>query len=217
MWRFGLILALLCLGLNGDLFACSCVGPQRPCENLRHDAVFAGRVVETVPTRHQADKQDSWYAGYSMRFAVDEAFRGSLGTEVMIETGTGGGDCGTPLKPGDKYLIFAYRTEKGELWTGLCNGNQRLTDNPEAEKILELFRTLTKEDTGTIFGAVRQTKVGWKDDDIGPTATALLPTPQRKAHSNSRDCRRESTKSIRNCRMGWISTTNIPNTMKQRS
>lgn len=183
MWRFGLILALLCLGLNGDLFACSCVGPQRPCENLRHDAVFAGRVVETVPTRHQADKQDSWYAGYSMRFAVDEAFRGSLGTEVMIETGTGGGDCGTPLKPGDKYLIFAYRTEKGELWTGLCNGNQRLTDNPEAEKILELFRTLTKEDTGTIFGAVRQTKVGWKDDDIGDDSPA--PTKKLLLHAVS--------------------------------
>ena len=183
MWRSGLILALLCLGQSGDLFACSCLGPRRPCDNLRQDAVFAGRVIETVATRHQADKEDSWYAGYSMRFAVDEAFRGSVGTEVMIETGSGGGDCGTPLKPGDKYLIFAYKTEKGELWTGMCSGNQRLTNNPDAEKILELFRTLTKKDTGTIFGAVWQTKVGWKDDDIGDDSPQ--PTKKLLLHADS--------------------------------
>lgn len=178
MWRSSLTFALLlCVGLKGHLFGCSCSGPRRSCENLRSDAVFAGRVVETMPVRHQADKEDSWYHGYSMRFAVDEAFRGSLGTEVTIETGSGGGDCGTPLRPGDKYLIFAYRNDKGELWTGLCSGNQRLTDNPEAEKTLELFRGLAKKETATIFGAVWQSKVGWRDDDVGDSSS---PKPMKK-------------------------------------
>jgi len=178
MWRSAFtVILLLCVGIKGHLFGCSCRGWARACEKLGHDAVFAGRVIETLPARHTADKPGSYYPGYSMRIAVDEAFRGSLGTEVIIETGSGGGDCGTPLEPGDKYLIFAYRNDKGELWTGLCSGNQRLTGNPDAEKILQLFRTLTKTDAGTIFGFVWQSKVGWRDDDVGDNSP---PQPMKK-------------------------------------
>lgn len=175
MWRCGLALALLCVGLNGHLFGCSCVGSRRPCEKLRSDAVFVGRVVETVRTRHQQDKD--WYPGYSMRFAVDETFRGDLGTEVMVETGTGGGDCGTPLLPGDKYLIFAYKSDKGELWTGLCSGNQELIDNPDGQQMVEQLRSLVKKETATISGAVWKTKVDWHDDDVGDNSP---PQPMKE-------------------------------------
>src|SRR6266550_58580 len=120
------ILAVFCATLSTLCVACECANPERPCEYLRSDAVFVGRVIDTVSVRHSLEK-NSWTPGYSMRFAVAESLRGGLGTEVTVETGSGGGDCGIPLQPGAKFLIFAYKEKDGKLWTGMCSGNQPLT------------------------------------------------------------------------------------------
>src|SRR5476651_1994289 len=129
MLRYCALSLLLCLSFPKYGFGCECLGSSRPCEQLRFDAVFVGRVVETTPVKHPME-QGSYTLGYSMRFAIDESLRGGLGTEVIINTGNGGGDCGTPLPPGSKFLIFAYKEKDGQLWTGMCSGNQRLTDRP---------------------------------------------------------------------------------------
>jgi hypothetical protein len=157
---------LVWLSLSSTSLCCECLGRARPCEYLRSDAVFVGRVVETVAVKHPVD-DNSYSFGYSMRFAVDESLHGEVGTEVAIETGSGGGDCGTPLSPGDRYLIFAYRDEKdGKLWTGMCSGNRVLTDEPRNEDILVRYRSLAKKGTGSIFGTVTHSKPIWRDDDV---------------------------------------------------
>ena len=102
-----------------------------------------------------------------MRFAVDESIRGELATEVTIETGSGGGDCGTPLPPSGRYLIFAYRGEKdGKLWTGACNGNRALTGSPSDEELLGKYRELVKSGKTSIFGTVTTTKPIWRGDEV---------------------------------------------------
>jgi hypothetical protein len=101
-----------------------------------------------------------------MRFAVDEALRGVSASEITIETGSGGGDCGTPLPPGGRFLIFASKSNDGKLWTGLCSGNQRLTGGPSYESILAEYRALAKSGTGTIFGRIVHSKPVWEDDAI---------------------------------------------------
>jgi hypothetical protein len=101
-----------------------------------------------------------------MRFDVRESLRGDLGNEVTVETGSGGGDCGTPLPPGERFLIFAYKNEKGELSTGLCNGNQALADNPGIEETLEQYRELAKKKTGSIHGEVWQVRPLWNGDSV---------------------------------------------------
>jgi hypothetical protein len=165
MLRFVGVLVLTWASLTGLSLACECIGTQRACENLRSDAVFVGRVIETVSVKHPFEK-NSWTPGYSLRFAVDEPLRGDLGTEVTIETGSGGGDCGTPLPPGGRFLIFAYRGKGGELWTGMCSGNRHLTGDPAEAGLLEEYRSLVKRRAGSVFGRVEHVTPKWEEDDV---------------------------------------------------
>jgi hypothetical protein len=183
MFRAFWTLALLVFSLSIPSLCCECLSRARPCEYLRSDAVFVGRVVEAVAMRHPFDK-DSYTVGYSMRFAVDESLRGGLGTEITIETGGGGGDCGTPLSPGGKYLIFAYRNEKdGKLWTGMCSGNRQLTGGPDEEALLHQYRSLVKEGTGSIFGTVTYSRPLWLEDDVEISAAKPMRNVVLQANS----------------------------------
>src|SRR5882762_1322876 len=145
--------------------ACECINVERPCEYLRSDAAFVGRVIETVSTKHPAGK-NSWTEGYSMRFAVETTLQGSLGSEVIIETGNGGGDCGTPLPPGSKFLIFAFKEKDGKLWTGMCSGNQKLSGSPDDKQTVRQYQDLIKNGSTSIFGHVFHTRPGWQGDDL---------------------------------------------------
>src|SRR5262245_55741059 len=132
MLRRCLVLVLLCLA-SDYIFACSCLTPPfRACDYLHRDAVFTGTVIETVREVYEVEyDKGKPRAGYAMRFAVSEALHGALGKEVIVHTGAGGGDCGTPLAPGAQFLIFASKNSKGDLVTGLCSGNQPLTISVE--------------------------------------------------------------------------------------
>jgi len=165
MFRSSLTSILVFLGFQAVGNCCSCIGVERACELLRSDAVFVGRVIETVPVKHPLEN-NSYTFGYSMRFAVDESLRGDLGTEVKIETGSGGGDCGTPLSPSERFLIFAYKVKDGTLWTGMCSGNRRLTGDPSEAQVLDEYRSLTKKNVGSIFGRVVQAKAVWRGDEV---------------------------------------------------
>jgi hypothetical protein len=76
--RFFLNLVLLSTSLSKVCLGCECIGVERPCEHLRGDAAFVGRVIETVSTKHPVDK-NSWTQGYSMRFAIETSLLGNLG------------------------------------------------------------------------------------------------------------------------------------------
>ncbi len=183
MLRVSWITVLLWFSLSLPSLCCECSGRTRPCESLNSDAAFVGRVVETVAVKHPFDN-NSYTPGYSMRFAVDEALRGDLSTEITIETGGGGGDCGTPLSPGGRYLIFAYKSEKdGKLWTGMCNGNRQLTGGPEEEGLLEQYRSLAKKRTGSIFGTVIQVKPVWREEEV--ESSAPRPVQNIILHANT--------------------------------
>jgi hypothetical protein len=145
---------------------------------MGYDAIFVGTVTELISKRESAGNR-RWISGYVMRFSVDEALRGTIGTEVLVRTGNGGGDCGMPLKPGSRFLIFAYKDEDGELSTGICSGNQRAPVGPEGEAVVAPLRELAKKETGSIFGMVTQARVQWQGDDVKelqvtPTGYVLL-------------------------------------------
>jgi len=182
MPRASLMLLLVWISLSAMCVCCECIGRARPCEYLISDAVFVGRVVETSPVKHAVEK-NSYSAGYSMRFAVDESLRGELGTEVMIETGSGGGDCGTPLRPGGRFLIFAYKEKDGTLWTGMCSGSRQLTGDSAEEEILTRYRSLVKKSSGSVFGTVMTSKPVWRQDDIREGSPE--PWPGLTLHANT--------------------------------
>ena len=46
---------------------------------------------------------------YAVHFTVEEGFRGGgvAGSQIVVDTGLGGGDCGYPFVPGTRYLVYA--------------------------------------------------------------------------------------------------------------
>jgi hypothetical protein len=154
MWRYGAIVVLVSIVLLDQGYGCTCLTRLRPCDYLSTSAVFVGQVIETQPAQHEFSK-DRWTDGFAMRFSVEEPISGDLGAEVVVKTGQGGGDCGTPLRPGGRFLIFASRNSHGELETGLCSGNRELKGDGDSLQLLENLRALVKTGKGSIAGTVR--------------------------------------------------------------
>ena len=151
MWRYGAIVVLLSVVLLDEGYGCTCMPHSRPCEYLRNSAVFVGQVIETQPAQHEFAR-DRWSDGFAMRFSVEESISGNLGAEVVVKTGLGGGDCGTPLPPGARFLIFAYRNPHGELETGLCSGNRELNGNSESLPLLESSHVAIRRNRSSVSG-----------------------------------------------------------------
>jgi hypothetical protein len=124
------------------------------------------------------------WPGYSMRIAVEETLKGTLGQEVQVETGSGGGDCGTPLPVGDRFLIFAYRDEQGRLWTGL-EGWSPLpkNDGPTYELVKSTLVGVTMQGItygkGSLYGTVSYTAPPVWDDHGQPVGGGWRPVPDR--------------------------------------
>lgn len=97
--RIGKHLAALCFLLFSFnvAYACSCRMPGPPCEYFGStDAIFLGRVVGSAERKTSVDEKGNKtvYDVGTIRFLVQENFKGSPGYEVEIHSGTGGGDCG---------------------------------------------------------------------------------------------------------------------------
>ncbi|HXW08675.1 MAG TPA: carboxypeptidase regulatory-like domain-containing protein [Vicinamibacterales bacterium] len=114
--------------------ACTCAPSGPPCQAYwQADAVFAGRVDEVAPV--------SGFDGFRRRrvtFTVAEAFTGVDTPQVVVWTGSGGGDCGFRFKTGATYLVYASRDTDRELSTGICS-RTRLLERASAD--LDYART----------------------------------------------------------------------------
>jgi hypothetical protein len=103
----------------GDAFACSCLRPsqqslsQKVKKSYREAAaVFYGEVTEIT------QKPENSYV--TVKLKVEKSWKNQAGREVVIQTGRGGGgDCGYRFEIGNKYLVYAYRSES-ILETNIC-------------------------------------------------------------------------------------------------
>jgi hypothetical protein len=179
---------LLLISISSASFACSW-GPRRACEWLSADSIFIGQVIETTPTEHP-DGRDKW-PGYSMRIRVVETLKGSLGTEVQVETGSGGGDCGTPLPPGKRFLIFASRDKQGTLWTGLESWSELPNeDGPNYEltkaAVVEPIKEALTFGRGSLYGRAIFSEPGrWDSQGKRTGAVSERPIPSMVIHATS--------------------------------
>ncbi len=153
--------------------ACSCVGSGPPCQSFWNtDAVFSGQVTEikdaTIKTvSKDGDNRDFTFPKRTVRFAVNESFRGIEERTIELETGMGGGDCGFAFETGQSYLVYAYRNkETGKLGTGICTRTQLLA---KASEDLEYFRSLKNAPGGgTVYGKVMKYLIRKSDDEYKP-------------------------------------------------
>jgi hypothetical protein len=126
-----LSIALLLLIFSPSLVqACSCAMAGNGCgRGSLPDgvAVFLGKVTAKTDLATPATAETfDLSRGYTVHFSVAENFHGvsDPGTEAVVYTGSGGGDCGYPFVVGTSYLVFAGVGSDGRLSTGICNGTQ---------------------------------------------------------------------------------------------
>lgn len=73
-------------------------------------------------------------------FRVLRTYKGDLGSEVQLNTGMGGGDCGASYFPGLTYLIYATSSPDGSLWVSICSPGGWIGD-PSLATNLRYLRT----------------------------------------------------------------------------
>ena len=106
--------------------ACSCRASAPACEAAwSATAVFVGRVESIEPI--QVAGRPSRFASKRVRFKVMEAFTGPRETEAVIDTGSGGGDCGYRFRQGREYLVYAQKDgTSGRLTVSTCSRTSML-------------------------------------------------------------------------------------------
>ncbi len=125
--KFGILILILGFAttIPRTAQACSCAGASTPAELLEGaDAVFRGI------SQGQASSVSGCGGEENRRFDfdVEEVWKGAVQSTAQITTGLGGGDCGMEFAEGREYIIFAHQSETtGELYTGICSGNIRVT------------------------------------------------------------------------------------------
>src|SRR5262245_29717471 len=163
------------VGFTSQDLACSCRGLGPPCQAYWDSSVvFIGvplnvSQIEVESDGHKVSKR-------LFRFRVEEAFRGTEGTELEILTGAWGGDCGIDFRLRTKYLVYGYK-QSSARWveTSICTRTQPISD---ASEDLNYIRSIAKlSPGGSIYGTAQRYTVdlengAWKP--AGPIAGAVV-------------------------------------------
>lgn len=117
-------------------YACDCDLP-RGNKSLRQQviearkksaAIFTGTVLEIIK------QPGDFYV--TVKFKVEESWKGLRSAEATVFTGQGGGDCGYKFETGKQYLVYAYKRSDSELETNICQRTALLAESAEDLKVL---------------------------------------------------------------------------------
>jgi hypothetical protein len=130
---FTLGIAAFLIFTHVNVFACSCPTVAGLEEELKWKlkklhAVFSGEVIEI---KEQTSSRD-----VSVKIKVDRVWKGSVFQELWVMTPDSPGACGVAFESGKSYLVFASRSDQGDLTTGLCLKNKEIVKAEEELKIL---------------------------------------------------------------------------------
>ena len=163
---FTFLTTLFLLVLPKPAFSCSCA-QRSPCEAFGSaTAVFVARMVSGTEKVERTDSNGgrSIKAG-TVRFDVEETFKGVIGTEVYLSVSSNKGtSCGPyGLIRGERYLIYAFGSPE-KMSTGACTRTNLV---PNADEDMTFLRQLPETGSGgRLYGSV------WADKKDGH-ATSL--------------------------------------------
>jgi hypothetical protein len=150
--------------------ACSCLSSNATCDQTwkSGEVIFLGKVTAKTPVDPPAREKRPVWPRLGFRFSVTESFRGPAipGKDIVVYTGTGGGDCGYPFKVGTSYLVYALAS-KEQLTTGICSPT-----NPEvmAAAVVRQLRALQNSTPADdLFGTIGTAPKGAGYDDLVET------------------------------------------------
>lgn len=154
--RLFLVLLVLLVGNPIVALACSCKPPGPTCQSFwKTDSVFVGEVLtmEQITVPRDVGGSTINVGQLVVRFRVNKAYRGYVGSEVVVQTGIGGGDCGYHFERGHTYLVYGH-VFNGALHTGICSGTEPIEQAATALAWLDSLPARSKD--ATIFGNVTQ-------------------------------------------------------------
>jgi hypothetical protein len=143
------------------------------------EAIFLGK---NIAMDKMAKPEGNPALSYAAHFTIEESFRGvgAAGSEVVVYTGGGGGDCGYPFVPGSSYLVYAS-LNSGRLYTGTCTETKPLV---MAEGVLRELRALRDHlRADDVFGTIDAAPKGVRFEDL-TGAEPLAGVPVRAIASN---------------------------------
>ena len=132
--RAAILLALLAAGRNDTARGCSCIEGDTPPSLWRNSApdIFLAQAIDVrgpysilEGERSFRFEHDRWF-----RMHVVSTWKGDMGDTVLVQTGSGGGDCGYSFALGGLYLVYAWGTGD-TLRTGICTRTRPWTSAHE--------------------------------------------------------------------------------------
>ncbi|ALC91806.1 hypothetical protein AM500_19960 [Bacillus sp. FJAT-18017] len=126
-------LFILAFPLTG--YACKCAYPPTVQQELQTSkAVFTGKVIGVKDHEKQYGKK--------ILFAVIKSWKGLNESQVILDTGQGGGDCGFTFHEGTEYLVYASENvgriygDGSSMVTTICDRTKEAASAGEDFKLL---------------------------------------------------------------------------------
>lgn len=137
--------SFLTIFLPSTAYACSCARPQSVEAQLsQSEAAFAGRVLEVKEQRSLNGRLTK-----AALFEVSRIWKGGSESQIIIHTGSGGGDCGFNFEEGKEYLVYAHPStmygDKELLVTIICDRTVGLDRAKEDLAVLGEGKMPTKQ------------------------------------------------------------------------
>lgn len=122
---------LVALTLPSSCLACSCVQDDAPAGGwtratllTQGDVIFRGKVVSAGPLRVLGGGATD--GTYPVTFQVAEVWKGAVKRSVVVQAGSGGGDCTIPFKVGEEWLIYGHGDPSDVVNAGTCSRTSQL-------------------------------------------------------------------------------------------
>lgn len=130
--RAAVILSACLLLSAPPLHSCSCVVllGATACDDVHSsdiEIIASGRVAQIDSEPRIADGKASGL-DHVVHLRLDTIFRGSASHELVARTDDHPFACGFPFALGEQYLVYAYRTEAGQLRTSTCHPTKLLAE-----------------------------------------------------------------------------------------
>jgi hypothetical protein len=146
--------------------ACSCVSISSSCDRGWNagETIFLGKVSSM---EKMVKPESGTFLSFAVHFITEDSFRGTgvLGSEIVIYTGAGGGDCGYPFVPGTSYLVYAFPgTSDGRLHASICSETKPAVMAGGVLRELRAARDGTRPDD--VFGTIGMAPKGSGYQDL---------------------------------------------------
>ncbi|MCL1038387.1 hypothetical protein L2750_14735 [Shewanella submarina] len=126
MKQFSLLMLLL---LPGYSYACSCADLSLKGTVEGADIIYIGELKSAELV--YPESYDGWHQVQG-HLQVKDRIKGYAPDIDLIQTGTGGGDCGVMMTIGREYLIFK---RENDIRIGICDGSKQIDSHSDKARI----------------------------------------------------------------------------------